>query len=80
MEIVKVLLYQKVGEVFKKEKIVEFMLENHVYPKIPQFVFPQKRQNLPPKNSLVSTMLGWVLEIVPTSLFGVGGGGVSQNS
>jgi len=49
----------------KKKKIVEFILEKHVYPKIPQFVFPQKRQNLPPKNSLVSTMLGWVLEIVP---------------
>jgi hypothetical protein len=51
MEVVKVLLYQKVGEVFKKEKrkIVEFILEKHVYPEIPQFIFPQKRQDLPQK-------------------------------
>jgi len=33
----------------KKEKLVEFILEKHVYPKIPQFIFPQKRQNLPQK-------------------------------
>jgi hypothetical protein len=34
----------------KKAKLVELILEKHVYPKIPQFVFPQKRQNFAPKN------------------------------
>jgi hypothetical protein len=61
MEVVKLVKFSKK----KKAKLVEFILEKHDYPKIPQFVSPQKRQNLPPKKSLVSTTVGWVLEIVP---------------
>jgi hypothetical protein len=54
MEVVKVLLYPKKLVKFskkKKAKLVEFILEKHVYPKIPQFGFPPKTTKFAPKKS-----------------------------
>jgi hypothetical protein len=35
-----IIVSKKLVKFSKKKKIVEFILEKHVYPKIPQFIFP----------------------------------------
>ncbi len=68
MEVVKVLLlYQKVGEVFKKEKskISWTYIRKTRLSKNSPICFSPKTTKFCPKKSLVSTTVGWVLEIVP---------------